>query len=487
MAKLKKNIFFNILLNVINILYPVLSFPYVARVLGPSGIGKVQFVTTLALYFTLIAALGVPIYGIREIAKVRSEKLALSKTFSELFMLNVVSSLAMLLVYLITIQLPYFQNGYSFFFFGSIIVLFGPLSIDWFYQGIEEFNVIAIRSFIVKFAAIILLYAFVKTKDDGTKYLLISIFSIVGNSILNVGFVRSKVRLTFENLNFKRHLRPLLLIFGFCLATSMYTMLDVVLLGFLSNDTVLGYYTAGVKLVKVSIPFVTAIGVALMPRISKDLQEKNLENFYFLIRKSFDFISLISIPACALMYLYSYELINLFSGKAFEKAIPTMQILSILPLIIGFGYLYGIQILVASGRDKQILISVTAGMFISVFLNFLLIPLLGQNGAALSNVVCECAVTLLYLYFVKKSFEIRRVFFLKPLVGSAISCLPFIPFVYLSRMLFGNELPILLFAVPLSITSYTLVQYLIFKNQFICMMFDFLFNFFEKSKRFFNS
>ncbi|WP_165851991.1 flippase [Mucilaginibacter terrenus] len=482
MSTTKSNYVFNLLLTIVNLIFPIISFPYAARILGPVGIGKVQFITSFAQYFALVAALGIPIYGIREIAKVQNDRERLNRTFSELTLIYVFTSVIISVVYLgVILIVDKFRVDQSSYIVSAGIILLGFSSIDWFYSGIERFKVIAVRSVIIKAISLLLLYLFVKKPSDVFTYLIINIFALVGNNLISMLLVWKDVTFTTKELNFIRHLKPLFFIFSTSLASSMYTLLDVVILGFLSDERAVGFYSAGVKLAKITIPFVTSLGVVAMPKISFSLKEGDMSNFYNLLDKSFRFIAFISIPIAFGLFLLSHEAVVIFSGDKFLQATGVMRILSIMPIIIGFGYFFGIQILISSAKDKQMLISVTVGMIVSVVMNFLLIPFLNEIGAAIANIVSEVFVTLTYMYFVKKYFNFKVPY--KSLWQALLSSIIFVPITIMSRYLIGNMIFHTVIAVVTCAISYAVIQQVFFKNELSVWVYEALIKKFKSIKQ----
>lgn len=434
MNKIKINYLFNLLLTLVSLIFPILSFPYAAKILGPIGIGKIQFIISFAQYFALFAALGIPIYGIREIAKIHHDKEMLNKTFSELFVIYFLTSIFIgFLYFILIITVPKFCLDFRFYLYALSIILLGFSSFDWFYSGLEEFKIIALRSVVIKLLSLFFLFFFVKSPNDLFAYFLVSIFSIIGNNLISGLLIWNKVELSFSNLNFRRHINPLFYIFGATLASSIYTLLDVILLGFLADEKAVGYYTAGIKLSKFSIPFVTSLGTILIPQISQSLKIKDLERFYSLLDRSFNFIVLLGVPISFGLFLLSKESLQIFSGEKFLPGVMVMQILSFLPFVIGLGYFFGVQILIPAGLEKELLISVSIGMVLSVCLNFLLIPFLREKGAAWANLISEIAVTTSYIFFVKKSFIFNIKDKSQKIFNAFISCLVFYPITIISK------------------------------------------------------
>ena len=205
----------------------------------------------------------------------------------------------------------------------------------------------------------------------------------------------------------------------------MYTILDTVLLGFLSNATAVGYYTAAIKFIKLTIPLVTSVGAVFIPVLSKHFAEKD----YALVQKnlnaSFYFIVALTIPLTIGTILIAPEIITIFSGGKFGNSILPMQIMSILPLIIGFGHLFAFQILIPSDKSKEVFIAMIAGLIISVGLNFILTPLYQEVGASIICVITEITVTAIYFYYTRKLFSFRYPW--KFLMQSLVACATFIP------------------------------------------------------------
>ena len=461
-----KNYFYNLLLSLANLLFPILSFPYVSRILGPEGIGKVQFVFSFAQYFALVASIGIPIYGMKEIARHKNDKEGRSKVFSELLTIYLITSVCLTLIYLLVIfTFPYFDKDRHMFLPATLIVFLSFCYIEWLYTGMEEFKSIALRSVLFKFLGLILMYIFIKERSDFNAYLYIMMFSFLGNNILSFFLIKGKVSFTFSGLSLKKHITPLLLILGMTFATSMYTEMDTVLLGLLSNHKTVGLYTAAVKLSKIIIPFVTSMGVILIPKIAKDFAEKNFDEVQRTLDQAFRFLAFFTVPIVFGLALLAPEFISLFSGPEFLPAANSMRLLSLLPLTIGFGHLFLCLILIPSGRNKEMLFSVICGLVVSLVLNFLLIPHFKEIGSSIANTCSEIVVTIAYFYFIRKYFSFTYEWLL---IGKAfLSSLLFIPFVLLIRMLTISILSTIIVSVGACALSYIMLQWFVFKNDFV--------------------
>lgn len=466
MSTHKKNVLYNLLLTLSNILFPIVTFPYVSRVLGPDGIGKAQFVITFAQYFALIAALGIPLYGIREVAKVKADKKQLSQLVMELLTINFITTLILAACYMVMVLfIPKFSQHLSLHTIGLGLLLLGFTSIDWFYTGTEKFKFVAYRSVIIKALSMLLLFAFVKKAEDVPAYLSITVFSMVANNVWNMISLRREIVFERIKLQLKKHLIPLLTIFSTTLSISIYTVMDTLLLGLLSNDTAVGLYTAAVKLNRVCLPFIVAYGTVIMPQIVQSLHQQQLEKATQHINKSFAYVAFIGVPVSLGLFLFAKEFVLLFSGSDFVPATITMQIMSVLPLLIGLNNIFGTQILTSAGQDKSLFVSVTAGMLVSLIFNLIAIPFLQEKGAALATLVAEVVVTSLTYYFVKKKLNISINYGL--LVKAFLASTIFVPIAYILQQSNLSSLLILIIGVPICFVIYIGLQLWVFKNKLI--------------------
>ena len=466
-----KNYFYNLLLTLTNLLFPILSFPYISRVLGPEGIGKVQFVFSFAQYFALIAGFGIPIYGMKEIARYKNDKEGRSLVFSELITIYILTSICLSVLYLTIIySFSYFRVDRDLYKAALLLVLLGCSYIEWVYTGMEEFKSIALRSVMFKMIGLLLMFLFIHKTSDYRLYLYLMMFSYLGNNILSVFLLRDKVQFVFKGMQLHKHIMPLLFIFGSTIAASMYADTDTVLLGFLSNSKTVGLYTAAVKLSKISIPIVTSMGVILMPKIAKDFADKNMAEVQLTLNETFRFLIFFGVPIVFGLTLLAPEFIALFSGKGFLEATNSMRVLSLLPLIIGFAHLLLFMILVPSGKNREIFLCAIGGLITSLILNIILIPPLQQIGSSIANVCSEIVVTLLYFYFINKHFSFTYQWAL--LAKAIVSALAFIPLIWLAKEL---SLP-LVYMLAISVSScalaYIALQFFLFKSNFVVYVID---------------
>ena len=226
-----KNFITNLIKILVNLIFPLITFPYISRILLPEGIGRITYVQSINNYFLLFINLGIPLYGIREIAKVRNNKLEKSKVFSEIFFLNIITTILGVVVYICFYNLNIIKNDKEIFLIFSLVLLFNFLSVDWFFQGIEDYKYITVRTVIIKILSTLFLFVFIKKSSDIYIYSIIVVFSLVGSNFFNIVRALKLVQLKLKGLNIKRHLKGIFIIFSMNLAISIYTNLDSVMLG----------------------------------------------------------------------------------------------------------------------------------------------------------------------------------------------------------------------------------------------------------------
>lgn len=403
-----KNSVYNVLYKLFNVIYPLIVASYLARTLLPEGVGRVSYAQNIVTYFTYIAALGLPTYGTREIAKCADDQAKSSKTFTELFLINFISTTVCVISYYTMITtVPFFANDRILYYITGILIILNYLNVDWFYQGREEFRYIAIRSILVKVLSIIAVFLFVKDKNDYVIYAFIHCAIFAGNYFCNMWGLRKRVTLSFEKIDLKKHLSPLLILLCSSIAIELYTLLDTTMVGIWCDNDIVAYYSYAMKISKIIITVIAAISAVLLPRLSYYAHNKLTVQFERLISQGITVFSLISFPCVAGLWMVSGNLIPVIFGNAFMPAVPTSRILALLIVPITFSTFFGAQVLCSCGREKNMLVAVCSGAAINVVLNTLLIRTYAQNGAAIASVISETVVMLIDLYFVLKFVKIK--------------------------------------------------------------------------------
>ncbi len=395
-ASIKKNFIMNAVLTMSNFVFPLITFPYVSRILLPAGTGRVQFATSVIAYFSMFAQLGIPTYGIRACAKVRDNREELTRTAHELLMINLIMNVityAALVLALIVV--PRFREEKILLAIVSLTILLTSVGMEWLYKALEQYKYITVRSIIFKFIALIAMFALVHTESDYIIYGAISIFAASASNLLNL--VNSHKYIGIRSVggyNFRRHLKPVAIFFAMACATTIYTNLDNVMLGFMATDADVGFYGAAVKIKTILVSIVTSLGTVLLPRASYYVEHGKMEEFKRITAKALNFVLLFAVPLSVYFMLFARDGILLLSGVAFEGAIIPMQVIMPTLLLIGITNIFGIQILVPMGKEKTVLYSEIAGAVVDIIINAALIPTLRATGAAIGTLIAEFVVLL---------------------------------------------------------------------------------------------
>lgn len=400
---IKLNIVMNFILTISNFIFPLITFPYVSRVLLPAGTGKVAFATSIVSYFAMVGMLGIPTYGIRACAKVRDNKEKLSKTVQEIMVINTIAMTLSLITYVLAIFLvPRMTQDKTLFMINIAMLVFNLIGCEWLYKALEQYSYITIRSIILKFISLILMFLLVHQRSDYVIYGAITILASVGSNFFNFINLRKFLHLKwYSNLNLSQHIKPIFSFFMMTVATTIYTNLDSVMLGFMKGDEAVGYYNAAVKIKTILVSLVTSMGAVLLPRLSFYIKEGRDKDFKILTVRSLQFVCFISIPLWVYFTLFAKEGIYFLSGNAYTGSIVPMQIIMPTLFLIGISNLLGIQILVPMDRENDVLKSVSFGAVINLIVNAICIPKFGASGAAFGTLVAELFVTIYQIYVLR--------------------------------------------------------------------------------------
>lgn len=403
---LKKNSLYNITYNVSRILFPLITSMYVARVLLADGIGRVAYGQNIASYFIALASLGLPLYGIREIAKVKNSRESTNRLFTELFIINACFTTIAILAYAILVfSIDKFKSDYILFQCCGLQIVMGYFNIDWFYQGKEEFKYITIRGILVKFICFLAVFVFVRSSDDYIIYALISSLAVTMNNIFNVIHAHKFVALDFTNLQFKRHIKPLLVLALSVFLSSVYSKVDVTMLGIMATESAIGLYNNAHRIIEMIVTVCTAISAVLLPRLTY-YYEHDKEKLNELLEKGIKVLSFISFPICIGLFVLAPDLMLILFGESFLPGSVTVRIFAVLIIIQSFGSLLCYQIIIATGNEKKRLPAYLASAIINIIFNAILIPNMAQNGAAIASIISEFVVNAVQLYSMSKIISI---------------------------------------------------------------------------------
>lgn len=397
---LKANAFFTIIKAFMNIIFPIISFPYASRILLPEGIGRVNFANSFVEYFVMFAQLGIGWYASREAARIRENKQQLNKLCREILAINFCSTaIAYILLFISIFTIEKFADYKILIIICSTKVLFTTIGINWIFTANEEYAYITIRQSIFQALSLLFLFLFVKSKDDYLIYAGIGVFANVGANTFNLFYAHKFINI-FEKtpLDLKKHLKAIIIFFGIAIAGKINAALDILMLGFMLNDVAVGYYSAAIKINRLVKEMITSAICSLMPRSSYYIENNKIEEYKAVITSACDATYFFCIPASVGMFFLVEPLITLFSGEAFLPAAPSMKILSI--SLIGTcscSFLENL-IITPQRKEKFILIAQVIAALCNIVLNAILIVHFEVFGAAVATTIIEFLLPLVILF-----------------------------------------------------------------------------------------
>ena len=465
MAKsVKKNYIYNLIYQIVAIILPFITTPYLSRVLGATNIGIYGYTLSISAYFILFGSLGIALYGQREIAYEQNNIKKYSKSFIEILSLRIITmTISLALFYLIFCINGEFNNYFKIL---TLELIANTLDISWFFQGLEEFKKTVGRNLIIKTISVILIFIFVKTKNDLNIYLIIYTVSIlIGNLSLWLYLPKFITLKYIKKLNLKKHFKATLVLFIPQIAIQIYTILDKTMLGtIIVNKAEVGYYTQAEKMIKLMLTIITSLGTVMLPRIASSYAKGDSETIKIYITRAFNLVFLISIPMIVGIVCISNVFVPWFFGKGYDKVIPIMIILTPILLFIGMSNVIGMQYLLPTKKQKEYTYSVIIGAIVNFLINLILIPRYGAIGAAIGTIIAEATVTAAQISYTKKYIDYKKI--LKLTKNYFISSIVMLIIIIVVKVIIGNSLLSMFVQVGVGVITYGICL-LIMKDKFI--------------------
>lgn len=420
---LKLNMVLNGIKGLMSILFPLISFPYVSRILGVDSIGKYNFSVSVISYFLLLAGLGISTYAIREGAKIREDKEDFEHFANQMFTVNIISTtISYVLLLFLMLTVSKFRDYWDILAVLSVQIAFTTIGVDWLYSVYEDYLYITIRSIAFQALSILMLFIFVKDTDDVVPYALISVLANAGSGILN--FLRSKkycrIRLV-KIINWKKHLKPILVLFAMSVTVTLYVSSDTTILGFLCDDYTVGVYSVSTKIYTIVKTLLSAVLVVSIPRLSAILGQKSKNEFNEVASDIYRTLITVLVPAIIGIIVLRSQIILIISGNEFLAATSSLAILSIALFFCLGAWFWGQCILVPLSEENTVFKITVLSALSNVVLNFLMIPIWKENAAAFTTLIAEAISFFGCTFFGKKYVSLTEVrgTTLKVLVGCA--------------------------------------------------------------------
>ena len=404
----KKNFIYNLIYQVLVLIIPLITAPYLARVVGAKGVGTYSYTYSIVYYFMLLTLLGVNNYGNRSIAKVRDNKKELSKTFWSIYLFQLLMGIIMLLLYVGYLYL--FDIKYkNIAIIQTLFILSAMLDINWFFFGMEEFKKTITRNTFVKIGNILLIFLLVKGKKDLWKYTLIMSGMTCMSQLILWGFLKKKIFfVSLQKKDIIKHIKPNLILFIPVVAVSLYKMMDKVMLGAMTSVTEVGYYENAEKIISMPMTLITALGTVMLPRISNIIAKGELSKVEQYIKKSIKFVMFMSFAMCFGLIGISYHFAPFYFGNEFQKTGVLMIMLATTLPFLSFANVLRTQYLIPKEKDKVYIISVSLGALTNLILNFIFISRLKSIGACIGTIAAEVSVMLYQTFAVRKELPVGK-------------------------------------------------------------------------------
>ncbi len=407
---IKRNFTFNVIYQILNIITPLITAPYLSRTLSADGVGTVSFAESVVSYFTLFAALGITSYGQREISYVQDDICKRSVVFWNAKIFEFCTSGIALLIYIFFGFIKQEVNSIYIILSLNIVAVF--FDITWFFQGLEEFGKIVVRNIAIRIVNIVFVFGFIKGREDIWLYAFgLGIFAVLGNLSLWTYLPKYIEHVCFTDLNPFRDAKIVLSLFVPTIAVQIYTVLDKTMIGIITRSSYEnGYYEQAMKLSRILQTLVTAMGPVVAPRIGFYFEKKDICSIRRCIYRSYRFAWFLGIPTCLGLMLVAGNFVPWFFGAGYDKVIPLLRILAILVVVIGINNVISVQYLIPTKRQNLLTATLMAGAATNFIMNTVLIHYFQSIGAAVASVIAESVIAIVQLILLKREISPIQVF-----------------------------------------------------------------------------
>ena len=427
--KVIKNYLYNLSYQILTIILPIITVPYVTRIFTSEALGNYIFYNSIVSYFSLFAMLGIGVYGTKQIAAASD----VSSTFWNIYAIQLIASILSIFVYIIVVfSIPQMEGIVPLIV--GITLFANMMDISWLFSGKEDFKKITIRNVVIRVIGVISIFTFVKSSDDLYLYVfLIVIFDFLGQFVMWVPAKKFIKRPSFNTRIMKKNLHPIVLLFLPQVAISLYVVLDRTLLGLLGSYSDVGIYEQGQKLVSILLKVVSSLGVVMLPRVANLLSERRDKEAQNMVKFSFILYNLIIFPMIFGLIAVNEVFVKLFLGQNFQDVRYVLYVIVLNIMFVGWTNILGYQVLVVRNKNKEFMLSTTIPAFVSVAVNVAVIPFFGYIGASITSVVVEILVFAIQWYYSRNIIN-KNLLFNKDLAKIICSSLVMFGAVMLCKM-----------------------------------------------------
>lgn len=465
-GNIKRNSIYNSIKSFLQVIFPLITFPYISRMLQVEGVGKINFSSSVMNYFIMIASLGVNTYAIRECAKVKNDREKLGQVASEIFSIDVITTAISYFALIVTVALvPRLHDYWALLLIHSFTMLFTTLGTDWLNTAVEDFRYLTIRYAVFQLTGLILMFLLVRDIEDYLIYAIITVLAGSGAEIVNIWYRTRFCRVRFlPNRNILRHIVPILTLFSMMFAQQILAASDTVIIGFVYGDYEVGLYSVAVRISRMVDMVIASVTWVVMPQLSKGFADKNFDAVKKIINYGINFMSTCGIPCVVGMFMMAPEIIGLVAGPTYSAASIVLRILSVSMAISYIGNVIFNMCLLASGKDKICAVLCIITTIINIVLNLIFIPQFGIAAAAMATVVSQLLSLICALCFVDRCLIDKS--YGKTLTGPVLGGIGVWLCTLMARVMVSNSIVRLGIAVGSSGLVYLIIM-LITKNDLV--------------------
>lgn len=455
---IKKNYFYSLLLTLVNSIYPLITAPYISRVLGAELLGSVNFSLSTVSWFSSLASFGINNYGVREIAKARNDDEEKSKIFSELIFINAGMVIFVSIIYIICVStIDKFMDIKPLMIIAGINLLLNVFLIDWFFQGIEEYRYITLRNIFIKIISVIIIFGCVRNKSDYYFYALASVLGVCLNNLFNFYYSSKMVKIKFQGINPKRHLKKLAVFASSNLVGSMYASFDKVLLGIFSTTSMVAFYVRSISIINVCLSLLYSLSKVITSRATYNYAQGEKQKYFKLVQKSYNGIMLLGTPMAFGLFSLSYEIMYLFGGEEFAAMHNLLRIATILIITNALANWTYNQILIPMGAEKTNLKIQLLSASVSLVVNIIFIPYYGAFASVLALILSQ-ALNMIRGIMYARNNDIQIKLINKRTILYVISSIIMYLFIQVFKIFYSTSSIILIFVlIILSAIVYFLI------------------------------
>lgn len=411
-GKIIKDSIYSTIQSLGSLLFPVITFSYASRIFLAEGIGKIDFAKATISIFTMISMLGIRLYGIRECAKRRDDRESLSKLFSELISINIVSAIISYIILFCYVGISSKVGEYkSEIILFSIGILLNVIGVEWLYTAVEDYRYLAIRSLLVQLISLLAVLIFVHRKEDINIYILINIISSGGNNI--IAFFHARKYIDFKRIHSHAlllHIKPILYLFAVTVFIRIFTDMDTVMIGYLSTDSEVGLYSASYKISSILSTLILSATTIIMPRIACVFEKTENNKANEILKTTIQYIWMIGLPLAVGACVYSKSFVSLLSGDGFIGATASSRILSIRTLLSPINAMFLLHYLVPKGNEKESIVITAIAALGNIVINACLIPSYGAVGASIATVAAEAIEFIVMVRYIRRYMKLTYIF-----------------------------------------------------------------------------